>query len=87
MFRKKLVPVAIGDRFEESLAGSKKLFAALNMQADAANALKTVWVVDELILFNGLEHARLLAQDTGESRLISVDILQKEKTYKKISPA
>ncbi len=87
MFRKKLVPVAIGDRFEESLAGSKKLFAALNMQADAANAMKTVWVVDELVLFNGLEHARLLEQDTGESRLISIDILREEKTYKKISAA
>jgi hypothetical protein len=87
MFRKKIISVAIGDLFEESLAGSKKLFAALNMQARDAASLKTVWAVDELILFNDLEHARLIARDTGESRLISIAILQEQKTYKKISAA
>lgn len=88
MFRKrKIVPVSTGDLFEEPLDGSKKLLAALNMQANVACSMKTVWAVDSLVLFNGLEHARLIAQDTGESRLISITILQEEKTYKKISAA
>ncbi len=87
MFGKKIVPIAIGDLFEESLAGSKKLFAALNMQARDAASVKSVWAVDELVLFNDLEHARLIARDTGESRLIAIAILQEEKTYKKIKPA
>lgn len=83
MFRKKAITIAVGDQFEESLTGSKKLFAALNMQASDAATFKTVWVVSELVKFNGLEHARLVADGTSESRLISLSLLREEKHYKK----
>lgn len=46
--------------------------------------LVKVWTVADLLNFNDLPHARLHCPETGEMRIISISILEEQKTYLKI---
>ena len=84
MFGKKEVSVEIGDCFVEPLAGKKRIFRALGIAEKAsAGAFVSTWEVTEITQFNNLPHARIVNNESGITRTISVDTLARQENYLK----
>ena len=84
MFGKKEVSVEVGDCFVEPLAGKKRIFRALGIAEKAsAEAFVSTWEVTEITQFNNLPHARIVNNDSGITRTISVDTLARQENYLK----
>lgn len=84
MFGPRRVTVAEGDVFIETLSGKRKIFKSMGIADSApAETFQSLWVVTELLQFNGLPHARLAHRDSGQVRTIALDALERQEIYKK----
>ena len=85
MFKKRTaINVHQGDIFHEPLKGAGEIYRQLNINNAPSDLLVKVWTVADLLNFNDLPHARLHCEETGEMRIISISILEEQKTYLKI---
>jgi hypothetical protein len=86
MFGPRRVSVSVGDVFIETLAGKRKIFKSMGIaDSSPADTFQSLWTVTEMIEFNDLPHARLTNRDSGQTRTIALDALERQEIYKKKS--
>ncbi|MGI9439726.1 MAG: hypothetical protein ACR2OT_01975 [Parvibaculales bacterium] len=84
MFKWRCVGVEIGDVFIEPLAGKRRIFKALGIAERADEAtFEMLWDVTDIVEFNGLPHARLKSRETGNERIIALQMLAQRDIYMK----